>query len=115
MERLPWMLQVKEQVANRYRAFFEPLGVQMAAALPDCKANNWLNAIVLADKADRDAFLAYTNDHGVMTRPIWRLMSELDMFKHCQHDGLENSRWLEERVVNIPSSVPEKAVALAHD
>jgi len=42
-----------------------------------------------------------------MTRPIWRLMSELEMFKHCQHDGLANSRWLEERVVNIPSSVPD--------
>jgi perosamine synthetase len=82
------------------------LGVQMAAALPGCQANNWLNAIILADKAERDAFLTYTNDHGVMTRPIWRLMSELDMFKHCQHDGLENSRWLEELVVNIPSSVP---------
>jgi perosamine synthetase len=43
----------------------------------------------------------------VMTRPIWRLMSRLEMFKHCQHDGLENSRWLEARVVNLPSSVPE--------
>jgi len=42
MERLPWMLQVKEKIANQYRAFFEPLGVQMAAALPGCKANNWL-------------------------------------------------------------------------
>jgi perosamine synthetase len=41
-----------------------------------------------------------------MTRPIWRLMSDLEMFKTCFHDGLENSKWLEDRVVNIPSSVP---------
>jgi perosamine synthetase len=114
MERLPWMLQAKEQIANQYRAFFEPLGVQMAAARPGCQANNWLNAIILADKAERDAFLTYTNDRGVMTRPIWRLMSELDMFKHCQHDGLKNSRWLEDRVVNIPSSVPENVATSAH-
>jgi hypothetical protein len=26
------------------------------------------------------------------------------------HDGLENSLWLEERVVNLPSSVPEGAL-----
>jgi perosamine synthetase len=109
MERLPWMLQLKEKIANQYRAFFEPLGVRMASPLPSCNANNWLNAIVLANKVERDAFLTYTNEHGVMTRPIWRLMSELDMFKHCQNDGLENSRWLEERVVNIPSSVPDNA------
>ncbi len=115
MERLPWMLQVKGRVADRYRAFFEPLGVHMASACHGCQANNWLNAIILADKAERDAFLAYTNDHGVMTRPIWRLMSDLDMFKHCQRDHLKNSRWLEDRVVNVPSSVPENAVTTAHD
>ena len=44
---------------------------------------------------------------GVMTRPIWQLMSELAMFKDCQTDGLVNSKWLVDRVVNIPSSVPE--------
>ena len=107
MERLPWMLECKQKIADQYRAFFTSLNVQMAVPLPDCIANNWLNAIILADRSERDAFLPYTNEQGVMTRPIWRLMSELEMFRHCQHDGLENSRWLEERVVNIPSSVPE--------
>ena len=34
-------------------------------------------------------------------------MNRLSMFKKCQTDDLENSRWLEDRVVNIPSSVPE--------
>jgi hypothetical protein len=32
------------------------------------------------------------------------------MFKDCQTDGLENSLWLEDRVVNIPSSVPDGAL-----
>jgi hypothetical protein len=27
------------------------------------------------------------------------------MFKDCQHGSIENAQWLEERVVNIPSSV----------
>jgi len=43
-----------------------------------------------------------------MTRPTWRLMSELDMFKNCQSDRLKNSLWLQDRLVNIPSSVPEE-------
>lgn len=109
MERLPWMLDVKRDVAERYRAFFAAVGIPFAAPVAGCVANHWLNAIVLADKTERDAFLAYTNERGVMTRPIWRLMTELEMFKHCQHDGLPNSRWLEERVVNVPSSVPDGA------
>jgi hypothetical protein len=33
------------------------------------------------------------------------------MFQHCQHDGLANSMWLEDRVVNIPSSVPDGALS----
>ena len=70
-------------------------------------SNIWLNAIVLDSEAERDRFLEYTSAQGVMIRPVWRLMSGLDMFKDCQHDGLANSRWLEARVVNLPSSVPE--------
>ena len=111
MEQLPWMLEVKREIAAKYRAFFAKQSVTMAAPLAGDTANNWLNAIVLTDKVERDAFLTYTNQQGVMTRPIWRLMSELAMFKHCQHDGLENSRWLEDRVVNIPSSVPDTPTA----
>ena len=40
-----------------------------------------------------------------MTRPIWTLMNKLPMFKDAQCGYLKNSYWLEERIVNIPSSV----------
>ena len=52
-----------------------------------------------------EEFLQFTNKNGVMTRPIWKLMNELQMFKDCQKDDLKNAKYLEERVVNIPSSV----------
>ena len=73
-------------------------------------SNYWLNAIILDSLAERDAFLKYSNDKGVMARPVWRLMTRLEMYKNCQSDGLENSRWLEDRVVNLPSSVPDGAL-----
>ena len=107
MELLPRMLEIKAEVAARYRGFFAGTGIRFVEPLPGTTANYWLNAIVLDSEADRDALLDYTNSRDVMTRPIWRLMSRLPMFRHCQHDGLENSRWLEARVVNLPSSVPE--------
>ena len=40
-----------------------------------------------------------------MTRPIWKLMNKLTMFRDCQSVDLKNVKFLEERVVNIPSSV----------
>ena len=107
MELLPRMMEIKAEVAARYREFFAGTGIRFVEPLPGTTANWWLNAIVLDSEADRDALLDYTNSREVMTRPIWRLMSRLPMFQHCQHDGLENSRWLEARVVNLPSSVPD--------
>ena len=115
MEQLTGIIETKGQVAARYRSFFEVIGVEMVESLTNCRTNNWLNAIVLKDKKQRDEFLEFTNEMNVMTRPIWRLMSDLEMFRDCQKDGLENSRWLEERVVNIPSSVPDTLVDFSND
>lgn len=70
-----------------------------------CKSNYWLNAIICADKKQRDEFLEITNKSGVMTRPIWTLMNKLSMFQNCLSGELTNSEWLEERVLNLPSSV----------
>jgi perosamine synthetase len=107
MERLPEFLQAKTELAERYGAFFDSLGITFARARTGTTANCWLNAIVLNSLAERETFLAYTNDNGIMTRPIWKLMIHLSMFRDCQHDGLENSLWLADRAVNIPSSVPD--------
>lgn len=110
MERLPEMLAAKADIARRYAEFFAGTGVRFVQPVDGVTANWWLNAIVLGSETERDAFLQYTNAQEVMTRPIWRLMPRLAMYKHCQHDGLENSYWLEARVVNLPSSVPEGAM-----
>lgn len=110
MERLPEMLAIKANVARRYAELFDSLGVTFIRAPMGTTANYWLNAIVLDSLQERDTFLEYTNSRGVMTRPVWRLMNRLAMFSHCQHDGLANSLWLEDRVVNIPSSVPDGAL-----
>ena len=72
----------------------------------NCQSNYWLNAIVCADKAQRNEVLNDTNTAKVMTRPIWTLMTKLPMYKNALQDHLTHSNWLEERVVNIPSSVP---------
>lgn len=110
MERLPEMLAVKAAVAARYATFFAEAGIPFVQAPPETVSNHWLNAIVLESLAERDAFLEYSNGQGVMARPIWRLMHRLAMYADGPHDGLANSLWLEERVVNIPSSVPDGAL-----
>lgn len=114
MEMLPVFLRIKADVARRYAEFFGTLHAPFAHTREGTTANFWLNAVQLDSLAERDSFLAFTNSKGVMTRPMWRLMTHLDMFRHCQHDGLANSLWLQDRVVNVPSSVPDCAL-LAFD
>lgn len=105
LEKLPYILADKRKLAEKYAVFFQDKPAKFITEPKGTKANYWLNAIVLDDASQRDAFLTATNDAGVMTRPIWKLMSSLPMFEKSQKGNLENSNWLEERIINIPSSV----------
>ena len=101
------MLAIKAEVAKRYAELFESLGIVFVGARKGASANYWLNAIVLNSLQERNAFLEFTNNQGMMTRPIWPLMSRLTMFQHCQHDDLANSIWMKDQVVNILFSSPD--------
>ena len=126
MENLERILSSKRSIGKAYAAFFADAGAQTATVpganltaaasitpqlmneLPQSRANFWLNAVILPDKATRDGMLTDLNAAGVMSRPIWRLMNQLPMYRHCQTDALKNADWLEQRVVNLPSSaLPE--------
>lgn len=104
LEQLPEILNNKRETAELYIRQLSDT-VQVVQESEGTTANYWLNTIVLASREERDAFLKFSNDNGVMTRPIWTLMHRLPAFSDGQHDGLENSIWLEDRVVNLPSSV----------
>jgi len=105
LEKLNDFITNKRNLANKYETFFKSMDYNFFKEPEDSRSNYWLNSIILKDKTQRDKFLEETNSNGVMTRPVWTLMNELPMFKGAQFDDLKNSKWLEERVVNIPSSV----------
>lgn len=105
MENLPLILKNKRDLANQYKQFFKEAAVRFFEENEGSKSNYWLNAITLTDKTDRSIFLKISNEAGVMTRPVWRLLNKLDMFKDAQCADLSHAIWLEERVVNLPSSV----------
>jgi len=105
LENLDNFISSKCKLANVYGAFFNSNNYVFVKEPMDSKSNYWLNAIILKDKQKRDEFLDETNSSGIMTRPIWILMNKLPMFEHAQCGDLINAEWLEERVVNIPSSV----------
>jgi perosamine synthetase len=104
MEFLSSQLKSKREIASEYSNFFSDTNLQFVKEIDGGHSNYWLNAIVLEDRPQRDLFLKNLNDAGVMSRPIWQLMNKLQMFKSCQAADLSHAIWLEDRVVNIPSS-----------
>lgn len=105
MENIEFFVAKQRELAKRYDNFFQNTDIEFIKEPKDANSNYWLNAVVMKDKNERDAFLKYTNDNAIMTRSIWRLMNKLEMFEDAQTGDLSNAEWLEDRVVNISSSV----------
>lgn len=106
LEHIEEYVASKRETAKAYDTFFKDIpDIDFFVEPQDTRSNYWLSAVILKDREAQQAFLQYTNDNGVMTRPIWELMTRLPMFEHCEHDDLVNTVWFADRVVNIPSSV----------
>lgn len=105
MENLSMILNNKRETAMQYKDFFKKTGIKFIKEPLNSEANYWLNAILFDNKETRNSFLEYTNNNGVQTRPAWKLLNELEMYKECQTDDLTNSKRFSEGIVNIPSGV----------
>ena len=105
LEQLNMYLNNKRNLATSYEKFFLKKGIKFRTETKNTKANYWLMCIELENLKERNLFLESTNSSNVMTRPIWKPMDSLPMYKNCQKDELLNTKFLEDRIVNIPSSV----------
>ncbi len=105
LEQLETFVADKRRLAAAYADLLVGSPLQFVREPADCRANYWLNSVICESRQDRDGLLKATNDQGVMTRPIWALMNHLEPYKHCRRGDLTQAQWLEDRVVNLPSSV----------
>lgn len=107
VKKLNEFLKIKRSLAVRYRQFFRGTDLEFFWERDGVAANFWLNCVICGDLGIRNAFLEETNAAGIMTRPIWTLLNTLPMYEACESDTLDNSKWVAERLINIPSSVHE--------
>jgi dTDP-4-amino-4,6-dideoxygalactose transaminase len=110
LEQLPAFIASKRVLAERYIEFFKGGDIQPIVEPDDCRSNYWLNGVICQNPQQRDALLKSTNEAGVMTRPIWALMTRLPIYANALRGPLDNAEWLEARVVNLPSSVLPEVV-----
>jgi aminotransferase in exopolysaccharide biosynthesis len=105
MENLDIFIKAKRELAIAYSTFFLNSDIQFIKEPENCYSNYWLNSILFKNIEERDAFLKFSNDQKVMARPSWKLMNKISLFKDCYCEDVSNAEWINERLVNIPSSV----------
>ncbi len=107
LEQLPEFVASKRRLFALYKQAFALLqDVSLVTEPSDCKSNYWLETLVLAEHivTQRDAILESTNDAGLMTRPVWQLMHQLESYKSSPCAPLPTAESLAPRLINIPSS-----------
>lgn len=108
LEKLEQFLVQKKQLTAKYEELLKDLkGVKLFKQPVHSNGNYWLQTLILDESLNRDEVLEFLNKHGVMSRPIWQPMHELEMFKKCPAMDLAMTNSLKKRIVNIPSTPVE--------
>lgn len=105
LEKLERFLTQKKALAVKYEKLVTNLdGVKLFKEPKHSNSNYWLQTLILDETLDRNEVLAFLNEQGVMSRPIWQPMHELEMFKKCPAMELSITDQLKKRIVNIVST-----------
>ena len=110
LESINLFVTQKRQLAEEYAQLLKNSNLEFFKEPKNCRSNYWLNTIICHDESQRNELLNYMNSREIMTRPVWTPMNKLPMFKSSISDSLQNTLWLEERIVNIPSSPPPYSI-----
>jgi aminotransferase in exopolysaccharide biosynthesis len=110
LESINLFVKQKRQLAEEYAQLLKNSNLEFFKEPKNCRSNYWLNTIICHDESQRNELLNYMNSREIMTRPVWTPMNKLPMFKSSISDSLQNTLWLEERIVNIPSSPPPYSI-----
>lgn len=108
MEVLESYIEKKRSLAKKYQCALAGVpGVSFVAEPPDTRSNYWLNSILLTEPSVeiRNQIIGQFNDAGIMARPAWTLMSKLPMYTLCPKMELATAEAIEQRLINLPSSV----------
>lgn len=109
LENLEFFLENKRELAKIYKDFFKNHDkCEFIDEKSNEKSNFWLNTLLFKDENLRDIFLKECLENKIFSRPIWKSLPSLKAFQNCQSDELINTKNLEKRLVNLPSSVRRK-------
>ncbi|EMC2128265.1 aminotransferase LegC [Campylobacter jejuni] len=109
LENLELFLENKRELAKIYKDFFKNHDkCKFIDEKSNEKSNFWLNTLLFKDENLRNIFLEECLKNNIFVRPVWKSLPSLKAFQNCQSNELINTKNLEKRLVNLPSSVRRK-------
>ncbi|EAK3991789.1 aminotransferase LegC [Campylobacter coli] len=106
LENLEPFLENKRELAKIYKDFFKNHDkCEFIDEKSNEKSNFWLNTLLFKNENLRNIFLEECLKNNIFVRPVWKSLPSLKAFQDCQSDELINTKNLEKRLVNLPSSV----------
>ncbi|ECR3455997.1 aminotransferase LegC [Campylobacter jejuni] len=106
LENLELFLENKRELAKIYKDFFKNHDkCKFIDEKSNEKSNFWLNTLLFKDENLRNIFLEECLKNNIFVRPVWKSLPSLKAFQNCQSDELINTKKLEKRLINLPSSV----------
>lgn len=106
LENLDFFLKNKRELAKIYKEFFKNNDkMSFVDENINEKSNFWLNAVILKEKKFREIFIKECFENHIFVRPVWKSLPSLKPYQNCQKDALKNTKNLERRLINLPSSV----------
>ncbi|WP_342508840.1 LegC family aminotransferase [Sporosarcina sp. FSL K6-2383] len=105
LRKIREFIEQKREITSIYEEMIEKLdGVRFVKEPANSTSNYWLQTIRIGSIHDRDTVLDFLNDNGVMSRPIWTPMHELEPFKNMPKDDLSTTNRLKRTLINLPST-----------
>ncbi|EDG1783142.1 aminotransferase LegC [Campylobacter coli] len=106
LENLELFLENKRELAKIYKDFFKNHDkCKFIDEKSNEKSNFWLNTLLFKNENLRNIFLEECLKNNIFVRPVWKSLPSLKAFQNCQSNELINTKNLEKRLVNLPSSV----------
>lgn len=106
MQRLGGFLEKKKAFNNIYRKELKSAGgIRFQESCPEAKSSYWLSCVAIDKKINIAALQAKLKKQGVLTRRIFRPVTEFAPYRGFKHGNYENAQQIYEKGLCLPSSV----------
>jgi perosamine synthetase len=107
IDKLNKFILHKQKLLKKFKSFVKDSSQLKILDQPKkCRSNFWLHTLILknSSKSKKDKLLNELHKNKIFARPIWRPLHKLKFLKKYPKMNLKNSEFLENKIINIPSS-----------